>query len=121
MAMITTEELHGKLRGLLSELASNLEQVTQDNLGDNGARPKLLTQAWDAVKAQLVTLDRIDRGLSTTIRFAEMAVWRYNSFLEMPAHLRASLLGAPTHQSLCVKFALTHARDELAAFLDVRG
>jgi len=119
--VISTQELHSKLQDLLTELGKNLAQVSQDNLADNGARSQLVTQAWDTVKDKLVTLDQIDRGLSASIRLAAIEVWRYNNFLEMPSDVRASLLGAPTYHSLRVKIALTHARDDLACFMDGCG
>ena len=118
-AMSITEELHGKLRGLLSELAENFEQVTQDNLVDNHTRSKLLTHAWDAVKWDLCILDLTDRPLSAGIRLAAIEVWRYNNFLEMPdCPERASAL-APANHPLRVTIALRMAREELASYLDV--
>ena len=112
------EERTCKLKSLLEEIKVNRECASRQYDVGGLTDIQLATVAWDAVKHNLVELDK---SLAARIRLAYMEVWRYN---HIPSGEIKDLLpdGSPLEElmqemALRAKIALGLAERDLSAYL----
>lgn len=115
-----TEERKSKLLWLLAEITDNLEHAGKYSLAGGRAHAKLLTQAWDSVKGDIVELDR---EITNSLRTAYAEVWRHNCIVEYDL-IRApmgngALNGVIEVQAGLAKTALSDSREKLSGYLKV--
>ena len=115
-----TEERKSKLLWLLAEIADNLEHADKYSLAGGRAHAKLLTQAWDSVKGDIVELDR---EITNSLRIAYAEVWRHNCIVEYDLTRvpmgNGALNGVIEVQAGLAKTALSDSRKKLSTYLGV--
>jgi hypothetical protein len=73
------EERTRRLRWLLAELRDNLDHVANYSLAGGRAKVRLVTDAWDVAKGDVVALSPELQG---ALRKAYAEVWRFNGVVQ---------------------------------------